>query len=152
MIKFASSSEKKSYDSDLLLTTTVSWYSRSNMQIFRSTVCLSTHTGTSIALANVRTDSWYIKNDDVICIKWWCHAHRMMMLYTKNDNVIHTKLQCWTHERTMLYIKSNDITTCRSWGPSSASPPIQGRWMSTVHNDNWYTHHVDVNTNKMMML
>lgn len=41
--------------SNLLLATMVSWYSLSNMQILRSTVCRSTHTGTSMAFPSART-------------------------------------------------------------------------------------------------
>ena len=42
----------------LLLTMIVSWYRRSYKQILRSTSCLSTHTGTSIALATAWMEIW----------------------------------------------------------------------------------------------
>lgn len=61
-ICFSNNQGVKLLSTHLLFTMMVSWYSLSYIQIFRSTVCLSTHTGTSMALAMAWMEIWVNKD------------------------------------------------------------------------------------------
>lgn len=61
-ISFSNNQGVKLLFTHLLFTMMVSWYSLSYIQIFRSTVCLSTHTGTSMALAMAWMEIWVNKD------------------------------------------------------------------------------------------